>query len=531
MTTRAGGIVLAAASCLTLAARAPLRAQELGTIAFATSGAPAAQPAFLEGVKALHSFEFDEAGESFRKAQQLDPGFALAYWGEAMSYNHPLWAEVEVEKAKKVLEKLAPTREGRIAKGRTPKEQGYLDAVNQLFYAPGEKLARDDAYSRTMSRMYAAWPDDHEVATFYALSLLGLVRPGDQGFRRQALAASIALAVFKENPNHPGAVHFIIHSFDDPDHAPLALPAARVYAKIAPAAPHALHMPSHIFVQLGMWPEVAASNAVAYKAAVDLNARLRLAEGREDFHALSWLEYANLMMGRFDEAKENVERARQALDRNPRNQRVRDGYLGMRARYVLEAAQWETTTIDAAVASADAAADEGMAGMPGMGGRYNGRGAWVFVTGVSAAKRGDFMAAEKAEAELRAMAEGVASSGNAQGAKPFTIMEKEVGALICLARGQKSEAVRIAKEAADLELTRAAPSGPPEPILPALELYGSVLLEANRAKDAAAAFEQQLLRTPNRTPSVKALARAAPQAGALAAGGRGESLTRRRRPG
>src|SRR6185436_14001281 len=207
-------------------------------------------------------FEFDEAAEAFKKAQQADPAFALAYWGEAMSYNHPLWAQVDVPAAKKALEKLGPTPESRIAKARTPKEKSYVEAVHQLYYAPGEKLARDNAYSQAMAKMYAQWPEDREVAIFYALSLLGTVRPGDQGFRRQALAASIAERVFKENPNHPGAAHFIIHSFDDPDHAPLALPAARAYAQIAPSAPHALHMPSHIFVQLGLWDDVAKSNTI-----------------------------------------------------------------------------------------------------------------------------------------------------------------------------------------------------------------------------------------------------------------------------
>ena len=137
--------------------------------------------------------------------------------------------------------------------------------------------------------MYAQWPDDHEVATWYALSLLGTVRPTDKGFRRQALAASIAEKVFTENPKHPGAAHFIIHAFDDPDHAPLGLSAARAYAGIAPSAAHALHMPSHIFVQRGMWEDVRKSNIVAYKSATELNARMKLAEGREDFHTLGWL--------------------------------------------------------------------------------------------------------------------------------------------------------------------------------------------------------------------------------------------------
>ncbi len=494
--------------------------QELGSITFPNSGAAPAQPAFLEGVKELHSFQFDEAGEAFRRAQQLDPGFALAYWGEAMSYNHPLWAQQDLEAAKKTLERLAPTLDGRLAKAPTPKEKAYLEAINQLFYAPGDKLARDNAYSDRMARMNAQWPDDHEVATFYALSLLGTVRPGDKGFRRQALAASLMEKVFKDNPNHPGAAHFIIHSFDDPDHAPLALPAARIYADIAPSAPHALHMPSHIFVQLGMWEDVAKSNSVAYKAARELQARLKLPEGREDFHTLSWLEYANLMMGRFDEAKQNVEQARQATERHPGNPAVQNGYLGMRARYILETGQWEKIPLDAP-ATADASHQH--AGMPGMAGmqmrgasRY-GANAWVFIAGVSAAKLGDLATAQKAEAELRSMREHAQSGGDAYSAKEIGIMEKEVGAIIRLALGKKDESVALAKEAVDIELTMDAPSGPPDPSKPALELYGEMLLEVGRPAEAVSAFEQSLLRTPNRTPSVKGRERAAAKAGTTTA--------------
>jgi tetratricopeptide (TPR) repeat protein len=485
---------------------APLRlhAQELGNITFPNSGAPAAQPKFIEGVKDLHSFEFDEAAEAFRKAQQLDPNFALAYWGEAMSYNHPLWAQVDVPAAKKALERLAPTLDGRLAKAGTPKEKAYMQAVNQLFYAPGDKLARDNAYSDAMARMREQSPEDHEVAIFYALSLLGTVRPGDTGFRRQALAASIALKIFQENPNHPGAAHFIIHSFDDPDHAILALPAARVYAKIAPAAPHALHMPSHIFVQLGMWQDVVASNIVAHQAAVDLIARMHLPEGREDFHTLSWLEYANLMLAKFDEAHKNVELAKQAADRNPGNPGVLDGYRAMRARYILETGQWEKIPL-----AAPADAEGPHAAHPGMDARYTGQGTWIFIAGLSAAKLGDTAEAEQAARQLRAIHDRIETGGNAYGAKPVAIMEKEVGAAVQLARGQKIEAVRLAKEAADIELTLSAPSGPPEPIKPALEFYGQVLLDVGKLAEARAAFEQQLLRTPNRTPSVQGLARTA----------------------
>ena len=311
---------------------APAHSQELGTITFPTSGAPAAQTAFLQGVMQLHSFEFDEAAASFQRAQKIDPTFAMAYWGEAMSHNHPLWAQQDTKAAQAILQKIAPTLKERLAKAKLPKEKAFLGAIDVLYSSPGDKLARDNAYSEALAAMYAVWPDDHEVSTWYALSLLGTVRPTDRGFRRQALAASIAQKVFAENPKHPGAAHFIIHAFDDPDHAPLGLPAARAYAGIAPSAAHALHMPSHIFVQRGMWEDVRKSNIVAYKAATELNARMKLAEGREDFHTLSWLQYANLMLGNIDEAKQNVEWAKQAADRNPTNVGIRNGYLGMRAR-------------------------------------------------------------------------------------------------------------------------------------------------------------------------------------------------------
>jgi tetratricopeptide (TPR) repeat protein len=502
-------LVAAAAMLITCAG---LNAQELGSISFPTSGAPAAQPKFIEGVKDLHSFEFDEAAEAFRQAQQIDPNFALAYWGEAMSYNHPLWAQLDLPAAKKALERLAPALEGRIAKAHTEKEKAWLEAVNELFYAPGDKLARDNAYSDAMARSYARWPDDNEISIFYALSLLGTVRPGDTGFRRQALAASIAFKVFQENPNHPGAAHFIIHSFDDPDHAILALPAARVYAKIAPAAPHALHMPSHIFVQLGMWQDVRASNIVAHQAAVDLIARMHLPEGREDFHTLSWLEYANLMLGKFDEAQKNVDLAKQAAARNPKNANIGQQYHTMLARYILETGKWEKIPLEGAK-DAGAADHESMPGMPGMGARYSGEGAWIFIAGLSAAKLGDAAEAERARDRLSAMRKSVESGGDAYAAKPFAIMENEVASAAQLARGQKAEAVRLAKQAADIESTLAAPSGPPEPIKPALEFYGEVLLNAGRPAEAAAAFQQALLRTPKRTPSMEGLARATKTSG------------------
>jgi hypothetical protein len=488
---------------------AAAQAQELGTIAFETSGASAAQPKFLEGVKALHSFQFDEAAVAFREAKALDPDFALAYWGEAMSHNHPLWAQQDREAGQRVLEALAPTLEGRLAKARLEKEDALLIAIDKLYYGADDKLARDRAYSDYLAELYERWPDDHEIATWYALSLLGTVRPGDTGFRRQALAASIAGKVFAENPQHPGAAHFVIHSFDDPDHAPLGLPAARVYADIAPAAAHALHMPSHIFVQLGLWEDVVRSNVDAYAAAVAINERLKLAEGREDFHTLDWLTYGNLMLGRFADARTNVELARATAERNPTNAGIRDGYLAMRGRYLLETGQWEEIAIDGTDAHAEHGGHDAMPGMPLA---QAGAGAWRFYAGVSAAKRGDAELAERFAADLGKLREQVAAT-NEYGSRGVAIQEKEVAALAKLARGEREAAVALAKEAADIERTLAPPSGPPQPMKPAFELYGEVLLAVGRPADAIPAFEQALLRTPNRTPSLAGLGAAAAAVG------------------
>lgn len=487
-----------------------VHAQELGTITFETSGAPAAQPKFLEGVKALHSFQFDEAAVAFREAKALDPNFALAYWGEAMSFNHPLWAQQDREAGQRVLESLAPTLQGRLAKARLDKERALLEAIDKLYYGPDDKLARDRAYSEYLAALYARWPDDHEIATWYALSLLGTVRPGDTGFRRQALAASIAGKVFAENPRHPGAAHFIIHSFDDPDHAPLGLPAARAYADIAPAAAHALHMPSHIFVQLGLWADVVASNVDAYAAAVAVNTRLNLPEGNEDFHTLDWLTYGNLMLGRFDDARANVELARAAAERNPTNARIRDGWLAMRGRYLLETEQWEEIALDGS--DVHASHDAGHGAMPGMPLAQAGAGAWRFYAGVSAAKRGDAALAERFAADLGELRAQVAAT-NEYGSRGVAIQEKEVLALAKAARGEHDAAIALAKEAADLELTLSPPSGPPQPMKPAFELYGELLLAAGRAGEAAQAFEQALLRTPQRTPSLAGFGAAAAAAG------------------
>lgn len=469
---------------------------KLGHITFPNSGSSEAQSAFLTGVRALHSFEFDPARIAFEEAQEIDPDFALAYWGQAMSDNHPLWAQQDMEAATAALDKLAPTFEGRLSKAPTEKEKAYVTAVETLYFSPGDKLQRDFAYADHMARMHERWPDDHEISIFYALSLLGTVRRGDDGFRRQALAVSISQEVFAENEKHPGAAHFIIHSFDDPDHAILALPAAKVYAGIAPAAAHALHMPSHIFVQLGMWQDVVNSNIEAYDAAIAINRKYGLAEGREDFHTLSWLAYANLMLGHYDRAEKNLGNALAAVERNPGVARIEGGYLLMRGRHMIETGEWE----DVELAAADTIAGSHVH--------------WVSAVGMSAAHRGDTGTAKAAVARLASLQEKAAAAGKNYDAKLIAILGKEVSAVASLASGDKQGAVAMAREAAEMEMSEMnAPSGPPLPMKPAIELYGDILMSSDMPVEALAAYERSLQWIPQRTPTILGLAKAASATG------------------
>ena len=293
----------------------------LSPVRFPNSGAPAAQASFLRGVTALHNFQYEDAVDAFREAQGRDRDFAMAYWGEAMAYNQTLWLNQDAEMARQILVRLAPTAEGRAAKAGTDREKGFLAAL-ELLFGSGDRAARDQAYAAAMGRLAAAFPDDPEVLSFHALALMGttarspaLFREGgdDQhqhalvGSETQKAAAAILQKVLARNPDHPGALHYLIHDYDDPDHARLALPAARAYAKVAPESSHALHMPAHIFFQLGMWDEAAASDDASFRASLAWVKRKGLGIGMLDYHSLSWLLYESLQQGRFRKAREALD--------------------------------------------------------------------------------------------------------------------------------------------------------------------------------------------------------------------------------
>ena len=460
----------------------------LGSIDFPNSGAPEAQTAFLTGMKAFHSFEFEDAREAFREAQAIDADFGLAYWGEALSYNAPLWAKQDGDAAHAALARYGSTPETRAQTMPSGRERGLMEAVDVL-YGSGDKLSRDIAYSEAMQHLREAFPQDDEIATLYALSLLGTVRPGDRGFGRQVRAGAIALEVFARNPQHPGAAHFIIHAFDDPEHAILALPAAKVYAEIAPAAPHALHMPSHIFVQLGMWEAVVASNDGSYKTALEHVERKGIARGRSEFHALQWYHYGQLQLGNDDMAEWALDEAFRALAQFPTTS-VRTSTMNMLARHTLETKGWSEFGHDALT---DAERDHS---------------AVQLAAGLSAAHTGNMEAAEIALANIRdARQRFLRETSTAYRSKIVAVEEKQLEAAIALAQGDAAAAEAFLVEATALEAELNAPSGPPLPMKPASEMYGEFLLSQGRMEEAAVQFELALERTPNRNRSARGLER------------------------
>lgn len=496
-----------------------VRAQhaELGTVNFPTSGTPEAQQHFLRGVAALHSFWYEEALEEFQAATKLDPDFMMGYWGEAMTYNHPLWAQQDTEAGRKAVAKIKDSPK------LSERERGFLEAV-KLLYGEGDKLARDKAYSAAMEKLYKATPEDQEVASFYSLSILGTVRPGDKGFSRQNLAGRVAQGVFKKNPDHPGAAHYIIHAFDDPQHAIIALVAARRYSEIAPAAHHARHMPSHIFLQLGMWPEAASSNESAWAASDDWVKRKSLPLGRRDYHSLHWLLYVYLQEGRQKEAEGLLEVMRQSIrDAGGEAKLGRPVYADMAAAFIVETGRWDLA--EKLFAAPPPAAQEkgggatmgtmshcapGTAYAPAASSNLPSRRSVLtaYVKGLSAAMAGRTQI-EGSVSELRGLRQRLAAGGETYRAGEVEIMEIEVTAAGLAAKGSYDEAVAQMRKATALEEEMSPPSGPPDLIKPSHELLGEILLRAGRPVEAAEEFKTSLLRQPNRARSLLGSARAA----------------------
>jgi tetratricopeptide (TPR) repeat protein len=473
---------------------------QLGRVEFPTSGSAKAQAHFLRGLAALHSFWYEEALEAFQESTKVDPDFAMGYWGEAMTYNHPLWSEQDLTAARAVVAKFKDSPK------LTERERAYLNAV-RLLYGEGDKRARDTAYSAAMEKIYRAYPDDLDAASFYSLSLLGLTG-GEKGYRLQAKAGEIALEVYRKNPNHPGAAHYIIHAFDDPEHAILALPAARRYASIAPGAHHAQHMPSHIFLQLGMWPEAAASNEAAWESSDAWMKRKNLPISVRDYHSLHWLLYVYLQQSRYDDAEKLLNLMKKVMSESTYDNKLRPGYYennyaNMAAAFVVETERWNLATELFPESKAPATSEQ--TSTMASHGSHNSEATMrtssasvvlpLFVRGLAAAINGSDVS------QFITALQAVHSPNSG-------IFELEILALSASMKNDHAKAIALMKQATSLEEATSAPYGPPSLIKPSNELFGEILLRAGKPAEAAEQFKISLRRQPNRARSLQGLERA-----------------------
>jgi len=498
----------------------PLFAQDptLGNIDFPTSATASVQLHFLEGTLLLHSFEFEDAAEAYRAAQELAPDFAMVYWGEAMTHYHPLWDHHNAEKARAVLNKLAPSREQRQTLAASPKEKAWLEAAEILF-AKGDSETQIQAYSDYLRQLYAAYPDDHEIASFYAISLLGTSFEGRDPYLYMQ-AAAIVEEVYADNPLHPGALHYLIHSYDDPVHAPLGMRAARRYAKVAPAAAHALHMPSHIFVARGMWDEVISSNEASSEAADARRERKNLGVDSRGYHSLHWLEYGYLQT-------QQVEKAQKLLNDmesdfvESQSRRAAFHLAVMRAGFLIETEDWDHPAKDIDI-PANKLTQKALAVDHFVRG-------WAALAADNLADTRSHLEALEAMAPIHHHIDVRGSSQTSCCSPSYStsddddpgtlhaihVMTMELEALIALHENDQQTAITMLQQAAEMEGNMDFMFGPPIIVKPSHELWGETLLDAGEYDLAIQAFEQALKRAPRRRHSLEGLAAAYTQAGQL----------------
>ena len=458
---------------------------QIGNFDFPTSGSPAAQQHFLLGVGYLHSFGLTQAGEEFRKAQELDPDFAMAYWGETFTYQHPFFGQKD-DRPGQALMRLGTSHEARLAKAPTQREKGFLRAAEAYALTTGGMPERRTAWMNAMAELYRNYPDDDEVKAFYTVSMLaGATAAGPDRNRLNMQAGALALQLFRKNSDHPGAPHYVIHAFDDPLHAPIALEAASKYASIAPAVSHARHMPTHIFIQHGMWDEVSKWNESAFNAGLAL---WKPGDTIGDLnHSSDWGQYGDLQRADWERSKNWIARAQEVLENNPGNSRADSTVRIMQARHIIESQQWQTREF-----SDDLNANE------------------LLALGLSAANLGDLSLANQVATRLDTLS---ADSPNNAALK---IASMEVSALTLLKEASSKPMVDVAKrqqaialltEAVELTKTRRPPNGAANPLKPVHELAGEQMLEIGEFEAAAQLFEESLLRMPNRPLSLLGAAR------------------------
>ncbi|MDQ6769969.1 MAG: hypothetical protein M3Z54_08280 [Gemmatimonadota bacterium] len=469
-------------------------APRLGEIDFPTSASPAAHAAFVRGVLFMHNFHYPQAADAFREAQKLDPADVMSFWGEAMTYTHPVWNEQDTAAAAAVLRRLGPTREARLAKARTPSERRWLNAVETLYASTGSKAQRDTAYAAEMASMHQADPQNVEATTFYALSLLGL-NQGDRDVATYQKAYKLLVPVFASHPHHPGAAHYLIHATDDPAHAALGLDAANAYSEIAPSAGHAIHMTSHIFLALGKWDEVVSANQ---------RAQATVRAGFVSPHVVHWLHYGLIQMGRYREADRWLDSmATQARTSPPNRSMFSWDAAGLMAGANLaDTRRWTGTAakirVDSSVFNATSNAEA-----------LTDLAASEFGFALGALFRGETSAFESALAGLAARRNRVAANPDMATARGMSeVMEKTLRGYALVKSGDAAGALALFRDAANQEAQLPMPFGPPSTIKPPRESAGELLIALGRPAEARKEFVLALARTPRRTAPMLGLARA-----------------------
>jgi hypothetical protein len=483
----------------------------LGRLDFSTATTSAeAQAVFEQGMLLIHLFEYPFAEAEFQRAQALDPDFAMAYWGEAMVHNYPIWDEQDPDKARAVLNKFAATPETRARKITSPKERDYFESL-EILYGPADgkapKIQRDRNYMRFLGQMAERYPDDHEVRLFYALAIMG-THAGVRDIPAYMESSALSQSVFYANREHPGAAHYLIHGVDDPIHAPLGLEAARALYKMAPDAGHSLHMTSHIFTALGMWDDVVIANTHAVRVSNEM-AIERGKPPRHVGHYNFWLLYGLLQQDRQADAKALLTTAfeettvigkqpgsRMILD--PDNDRV-GSMVQMWARYMLETggtdaevAGWQFDLADAFDPNLNVLYVKGLLSQ-------DSEEIEAHLTNFRALK-----------AELRDKVKALPRQ------VPFDLLyldrldviDYQLQAALARAKGDNDATLNYAREASRLEGELPYSFGPPFVDYPSAQWLGELALENESYEEAATAFREQLQRTRRKRQAVEGFERA-----------------------
>ncbi|WKK65579.1 hypothetical protein [Lutimonas zeaxanthinifaciens] len=476
----------------------------LGVVNIEVTGNEEAIPHFEKGLLLLHSFEYSDSREAFRKAQEADPNMLMAYWGEAMTYNHPLWTEQDFEEGKAALEKISVvTKNVQV----NELEKDLIKSVHVLYESDTIKTIRDDNYADFMSDLYKKYPDNHEVAAFYALSLLGSVSDGrDETIYGQG--AKIVSGILKENPNHPGALHYLIHSYDDPGHAQLALSAADSYSIVAPDASHALHMPSHIYVALGMWDKVVSSNENSYQASLNRMERKNLAPRGRGLHAFHWLEYGYLQQNRIEEAREMVLDLEGYVEENP-SKYYRSHLVFLKGTYLVESEDWQGVVSKIPVTVSDL--------------NVSTRSQYNFIEGMVAFKKKDTKSLEKAISVIKKDLDKerylvtyedapFCSGANRYATSPSMLLETEImlHQLLALQSWMKDDTEMTElylKKSIEIEKDLSYSYGPPVIQKPTTELYADWLFSQSRIDEALDQYNATFTRAPKRLKAVNGIER------------------------